>query len=122
MSRELRQAFGLFLALLAVLAQVTMAAAMPRLLPGQIADTAVICHQDNGASPAPQAPPHHAPDCLLCVFCHHLGAPAALAAAPPVLPAPRIRVIAPAAVPPPSTAPPVPIVLAARPRAPPVPV
>jgi len=120
MMRDARQASGLFLALLALVAQLTLAAVVP-VTTVLLADVTVLCHHDGGLD-APPAPTHQAPDCLLCFFCHAAMGPAGLIAAAPLLPAPRATWIARAAIPPPATAPPLRIVLAARPRGPPIPV
>ena len=120
MMRDARQASGLFLALLALVAQLTLAAAVP-VTTVLLADVTVLCHHD-GSSDAPPAPAHQAPDCLLCFFCHSVMGPAGLVAAAPLLTAPRATWIARVAIPPPATAPPLRIVLAARPRGPPIPV
>jgi hypothetical protein len=115
-----RQAFGLFLALLAVVAQLTMATAVPASTVS-LADVTVLCQHDGG-TPTPKAPAHSSPDCLVCFFCHGVAGPLGLLAAPPMLPAPSAITIARAAILPPATAPPLRIVLAARPRGPPIPV
>jgi|HubBroStandDraft_1064217.scaffolds.fasta_scaffold91567_2 hypothetical protein len=120
MMRNARQASGLFLALLAVVAQLTLAAAVP-VTTVLLADVTVLCHHDGG-SDAPPAPAHQAPDCLLCFFCHGAMGSAGLIAAAPTLPTPSTTWIARAAMPPPATAPPLRVVLAARPRGPPIPV
>jgi hypothetical protein len=118
MMRDARQASGLFLALLALVAQLTMAAAVPA-SSVSLADVAVLCQHD-GNSTTPPVPMHHSPDCLLCFFCH--GAPGSLGllAVPPVLPKPIMAKVARSVVLPPATAPPIRLVLAARPRGPPI--
>ena len=123
MMRDIRQTFGLFLALLAITAQLTLAVAVPASTVS-LADVTVICQHDGNASAPPghPAPAHSTLDCLLCVFCHHLGGPAGLVAASPRLPTPVIAQVARSVVLPPSTAPPRRIALAARPRGPPIPV
>jgi hypothetical protein len=118
MMRDARQASGLFLALLALVAQLTMAAAVPA-SSVSLADVAVLCQHD-GNSTTPPVPMHQSPDCLLCFFCH--GAPGSfgLLAVPPVLPKPIMAKVARSVVLPPATAPPIRLVLAARPRGPPI--
>jgi hypothetical protein len=118
MMRHARQASGLFLALLALVAQLTMAAAVPASAVS-LADVAVLCQHD-GNPTAPPAPAHQSPDCLLCFFCHSAPGSLGLLAAPPILPAPMTSKIARAVVLPPATAPPLRVVLAARPRGPPI--
>jgi hypothetical protein len=122
MMRDVRQIFGRFLALLAIMAQLTLAAAVPASTIS-LADVTVICQHDGDAGPPPahQTPAHPTLDCLLCVFCHGIGGPVGLVAAPPMPPMPAIAWIARAVVLPPSTAPPSRIGLAARPRGPPIP-
>ncbi len=116
--RDARQDSGLFLALLALLAQLTMAATMP-VAAVSLANVAVLCHH-GGNSDGPAQPVHQSPDCLLCFFCHTATSPAGLIAAVPPLPQPRSVLIARVMLLPPATAPPPSIVLAARPRGPPV--
>jgi hypothetical protein len=115
MMRNARQVTGLFLALLAVMAQLTLAAAVP-VSTVSLEQATVLCQHDG----KPSAPVHQSPDCLLCFYCHSAIGPAGLLATPPLTPAPSMTVIARGAVLPPATAPPVRIVLAARPRGPPI--
>jgi hypothetical protein len=117
MMRDIRLACGLFLALLAIGAQLTLATAMPASAVS-LADVTVLCQHD-GNPDAPRTPPHPAQDCLLCFFCHAAFGPAGLVASPPLLPVPSSIWVARAVVLPPATAPPLRIVLAARPRGPP---
>ena len=118
MMRDARQASGLFLALLALVAQLTMAAAVPASALS-LADVAVLCQHDGNPS-GPPVPAHQAPDCLLCFFCHSASGPLGLLAAPPILPTPTTTKVARSVVLPPATAPPLRVVLAARPRGPPI--
>ena len=118
MMRDARQASGLFLALLALVAQLTLATAVPASAVS-LADVTVLCQHD-GNPDAPPAPAHQSPDCLLCFFCHNVSGPAGVIAAAPILPVPRTVTIARAAIKPPATAPPVRVILAARPRGPPI--
>jgi len=120
MIRGVRQIFALFLALLAIMAQLTLAAAVPASTVS-LADVTVLCHHD-GDSNAPPAPAHQSSDCLLCLVCHGAAGPVGLLTDPPRLPAPATTHVARAAVLPPVTAPPLRTSLAARPRGPPLPV
>jgi hypothetical protein len=122
MMREIRQASGLFLALLALVAQLTLAAAVPA-ASVSLADVTTFCQHDGDlGAPAHPSPSHPSPDCLVCFFCHNAAGPVGLLAAPPMLPAPSTVPVARAVVLPPATAPPLRIALAARPRGPPIPV
>jgi hypothetical protein len=138
MMRHGCKASGLFLAVLALVAQLAMAAMMPAVAglagaglagagpagadPGaSLADVAVLCHHDDGPD-TPAAPVHPSPACLLCFFCHAAAGPMGLAGAPPVLPRPGAGQVVRSAMPPPATAPPLRMAQAARPRGPPVPV
>lgn len=118
MTRTVRHASGVFLALLALAAQLTMAAAVPVAMVS-LADMTVLCHHD-GSSNAPPAPVHQTPACLLCFICHGATGPSGLLAAGPELPVPTTIPVARAAVLPPATAPPPRFVTAARPRGPPI--
>jgi hypothetical protein len=120
MRRDSRQVFKLFLALLAVVAQLTLATVVPASTVS-MADVTVICQHD--ADPdAPAKPAHQSPDCLVCFFCSAGSASVAgLTVTPPLLPAPPLVFAARMVVLPPPTAPPFRAVLAARPRGPPIP-
>ena len=120
MMRDARQASGLFLALLALMAQLTMASAVP---PSSVslADVAVLCQHD-GNPAAPPVPAHQSPDCLLCFFCHSAPGSLGLLTAPPIVLKPMTSMVARSVVLPPATAPPLRVFLAARPRGPPIPV
>jgi len=120
MKREIRQASGLFLALLALVAQLTLAAAVPATTIS-LADVTTLCQHD-GNPVAPPAPGHQMPDCQLCVVCHGASGPFGQLAAALMLPQPATIGIARAAILPPATAPPLRLVAAARPRGPPIPV
>jgi len=120
MQREVRQASGLFLALLALVVQLTLAAAVPATTIA-LADVTTLCHHDGNPS-APKAPVHQIPDCQLCIVCHGATGPTGLLTAAPMLPLPMTILIARAVVLPPATAPPLRFVTAARPRGPPIPV
>jgi hypothetical protein len=117
MMRDIRQAAGLFFALLAIVAQLTLAATVPASAV-TLADVTVLCQHDNTPS-APVAPPHHTPDCLVCFFCHAVPGPVALIATPPILPVPITVRTARMAILPPPTAPPSPQHPPSQPRAPP---
>jgi hypothetical protein len=119
MTGDGRKASGLFLALLAIMAQLTLAVVVPASVVS-LENATVLCQHDTTA-PTPHAPPHQLPDCSLCFLCHSASAPAGLTTGPPMLPAPRSLLVARAAVPPPATAPPPRFVNAANPpRGPPI--
>jgi hypothetical protein len=118
MMRDASRAFGLFLALLALGAQLTMAAIVPAAAVS-LADVTVLCQHDSDPN-APPAPAHQSPDCLLCFFCHSATSPAGLIATVPILPKPSTVLIARAVILPPATAPPLRLGLAAQPRGPPI--
>jgi len=120
MMRDVRQASGLFFALLALVAQLTLASVVPASLIS-LADVTVLCQHD-GNPDTPRAPSHQSPDCLVCFFCHNPAGTAGLVASAPLLPTPSTIPLARAAILPPATAPPPRTVLAARPRGPPIPV
>ena len=119
MPSEIRQATGLFLTLLALVAQLTLAATVPA-SSVSLADVTMLC-QHGGNPDAPPAPAHQMPDCLLCVVCHGASGPVGLLVTSPTLPAPTTSLIARAVVLPPATAPPLRFATAARPRGPPIP-
>jgi hypothetical protein len=121
MMRDARRASGLFLALLALVAQLTMAVVVP-VAAVSLADVTVLCQHDGNPNAPHPSPAHQSPDCLVCFFCHTATGPAGLIAAVPMLPRPGTIVVARAVMLPPATAPPVRVVLAARPRGPPFPV
>lgn len=120
MRRELRQASGLFFALLSLVAQLAVAAAMPATAIS-LADATTLCRHD-GSLGTPPAPIHHTPACRLCLLCHGASVSFDLLTAPPALPQPsairfvNATVLRSAATPPPR------FDTAARPRAPPIPV
>lgn len=120
MKRDIARASGLFLALLAIVAQLTLAAAVPASAMS-LADATVLCQHDTSAGTSQHRPPaHSAPDCVLCFFCHAASGPSALVATVPALTPPAAALIGAAVVLPPATAPPPRIILAARPRGPPI--
>src|ERR1700722_12725216 len=109
MVREARQTSGLFLALLALVAQLTLGATVPASAVS-LANVAVLCQHD-GNPTAPPAPAHQPPNCLLCIFCHSSTGPLGLLAAPPILPSPTTLKVARSEVLAPATAPPLRVVL-----------
>lgn len=118
MMRETRRASGLFLALLALVAQLTLTAAVP-VSTLSLADVTVLC-KHSGNPDTPPAPAHQTPDCLLCFVCHGAPGPVGLLADAPITPMPTTSRVARAVVLPPATAPPLRFATAARPRGPPV--
>jgi hypothetical protein len=130
MKREIRQISGLFLALLALVAQLTLATAVPATTVS-LADVTRVCQHGGhaGAPPVPanlvpanRVPAHQMPDCQMCLVCHGLSGPPGLLAAALILPASGRFRIARAAILSPATAPPARFATAARPRGPPIPV
>jgi hypothetical protein len=115
---DIRRGSGLFLTLLAIVAQLTLAVALPA-SSVSLADVTVIC-QHEGNNDAPVAPAHPPRDCLLCFFCHNAPGSSGLIVAPPLPPVPALMSVALAVVLPPATAPPHRVVLAAHPRGPPL--
>jgi hypothetical protein len=118
---------GLLAALLALMAQLVVATAMPRVdgplggSPGLLSDVP-LCHSDDGAHTTPAPPQPHPANCPICPHCALLAVQAALPASSPRLPSDRSAlVIARTAMPPPATAPPPVETHTARPRAPPLP-
>jgi hypothetical protein len=120
MKRDTRQAFGLFLALLAIAAQLTLAAAAPASA-ASLASVTALCQHDASSPGTPPASPHQSPDCLLCFFCHNATGPAGLVTTSALLPLPTALLVARTVALPPATAPPPRVILAARPRGPPIP-
>jgi hypothetical protein len=116
-------AFGLFLTLLALVAQLAFGAVVPRPEVGLVLDElGVICHAPAPPDGAPQpSRHHHTPDCVLCPVCASLATHGiVLPGAPPRPPLPRIAMCDRPGLPPPATAPPVAAVLSAQPRGPPI--
>jgi hypothetical protein len=116
-------ASGLFLALLALVAQLAFGAVVPQPEIALVLEGGgIICH-----APAPSdgtAPPahhHHMPDCPFCPLCMSLASPGIVlpGAAPSPLP-PQVAAFHRPGLPPPATAPPAPASLAAQPRGPPI--
>jgi hypothetical protein len=118
MNRDARQAFGLFLALLAVVAQLLLPAAMPTAA-ASLADVTVLC-QHGGNQDAPSPPARRAPDSQLCFVCHGVTGPMGLLTAVPMPPEPVTTRLVRAVELPPVTEPPLRIVTAAHPRGPPI--
>ena len=115
-------ASGLFLALLALVAQLAFGAVVPRPEIALVLDGGgVICH-----APAPSdgtAPPghhHRMPDCPFCPLCMSLATPGIVlpGAIPGPLP-PQVVAFHRPGLPPPATAPPAVPLLSAQPRGPP---
>jgi hypothetical protein len=119
MIRDVRQAIGLCFALLALVAQLMLASAVPASTVS-LADVTTFCQHDGDRGP-PAAPDHRVPNCLLCSSCQTLANPGGLVAAPPWLPVPQTMRLARKAVPPPATPPPPRVNPAASPRGPPIP-
>lgn len=112
---------GLFLALLALLAQLELGALVPRAEAASLLrDSSVICHSGEETDDPAQPRQHDPADCALCTICVSLTAqPAPVLSGSPVLPPPRGVLVARTAVLPPATAPPAAVRLSAQPRAPP---
>jgi hypothetical protein len=122
MTRRPIPAFGLLLALLALVAQLAFGAVVPRPELGLALDAAgIICHAPASSDgTAPPAHHHPMPDCQFCPLCMSLGTPGlVLPGAPPRPPSPRITAFRRPGLPPPAIAPPVAAVLSAQPRGPP---
>ena len=113
--------FGLFLALLALIAQLGFSLGAPQSAAAEaLIQAATICHGDTGADSGQLPAPAHHSDCVLCPLCvSATGTVALLAPTDPALPARKTLVIARAAITPPTTAPPASPRFAAQPRAPP---
>jgi len=115
-------ASGLFLALLALVAQLAFGAVVPRPEVALVLDNAgVICHAAAPDDTLPPAHHHHMPDCQFCPLCMSLATqgvvlPSAVAHPPP----PQLADFRRPGLPPPATAPPLKALLAAQPRGPPV--
>jgi len=113
---------GLFLALLALVAQLAFGAVVPRPEVALALDEAgTICHasaQSDGTGP----PAHHdhMPDCQFCPLCMSLATPGiVLPDATPRPPRPQVTAFHRPELPPPATAPPLAALLTAQPRGPP---
>ena len=120
MRRDLRQASGLFFALLALVAQLAVAAAVPATAIS-LADATTLCRHD-GNSGAPPAPIHQTPACRVCPLCHGASVSFDLVTAPPAVPQPTTIRFMNATVMRSTGALPPRFDTAARPRAPPIPV
>ena len=97
-----RSTFGLFLALLALTAQVAFGALAPRLQELQTIDiVGELCHGgDNGAGEEQPVSPHHSTDCLICPLCISVVVALVKLPAAPALPLARSGIIAAATAPP----------------------
>ena len=115
-------AFGSFLALLAVMAQLAFGAVMPDPDIALVLEHAgPICHAPPPPG-TPAMPSHHRrlPNCPMCPLCASLTTPAIiLPGTGPTVPAPQTLVFQRPGLPPPATAPPATAFHAAQPRAPP---
>jgi hypothetical protein len=123
MIRHRIPAFGLFLTLLALVAQLAFGAVVPRPEVGLVLDElGVICHAPAPSGGAPQPDQHrHTPDCVLCPLCASLATHGiVLPGAAPRPPLPQVAEFERPGLPPPATAPPVAVVLSAQPRGPPI--
>ena len=115
-------AFGTFLTLLALVAQLAFGAVVPNPEIALVLDHAgPICH----APPPPGSPTpparHHHPAVPFCPLCASLATPAiVLPGASPVPPPPQVVAFQRPGLPPPAIAPPAAAFLAAQPRGPPV--
>ena len=113
---------GLFLALLALVAQMAFGAAVPGPEMTLVLNGAgVICHAGAPSGSTPPPHHHHMPDCQFCPLCMSLATqgvvlPSAVAHPPP----PQLADFRRPGLPPPATAPPLKALLAAQPRGPPV--
>jgi hypothetical protein len=110
---------GLFLVLLALMAQLGVGASVPRIDPTVAAGA--LCHTEDDAGGTPSKSPSHAPDCLVCPLCaavHDTSATLVAVIAMPVSQVPGV--VFKAGLPPPSTAPPAPHRPPSQPRAPPI--
>ena len=123
MKRALLQAFGLFLALLALVAPLTLTAAAPAAARSfttvvSLAEVTTLCRHGG----IPGAPSHRFPACRFCLIGHAAPGSTGLVTASPVLPEPstihlaRVMMLRPTIVSPPR------LVTAALPRGPPSPV
>ncbi|MGA3399608.1 MAG: hypothetical protein ABSC95_10340 [Acetobacteraceae bacterium] len=115
-------ASGLFLALLALVAQLAFGAVVPRPEVALVLDEAgVICHASAPSDGTTPPAHHHMPDCQFCPLCMSLATPGiVLASAGPKPPPPQVAAFRRPGLPPPAIAPPVAAVLSAQPRGPPV--
>jgi len=113
---------GLFLALLALVAQMAFGAAVPGPEMTLVLNGAgVICHAGAPSGSTPPPHHHHMPDCQFCPLCMSLAAPGiVLPSAGPTPPSPPVATLRLPGLPPPATAPPIAAMLAARPRGPPI--
>lgn len=117
MSQRRILAFGLILALLALVMQPAANSVVPRIdAVAALNDATEICHVRGTPDQTPPAP-HSPPDCLVCPLCVSLS-PTVAIPVHAVLPAPRTLVVARAVAPPPA-APPSATVPAERSRDPP---
>lgn len=122
MTQRRISASGLFLALLALVAQLALGAVVPRPAIALVLDGGgVICHALAPTDGTPSPAHHHrTPDCQFCPLCASLATPGiVLPGAGPHPPSPQIVAFRRPGLPPPATAPPVRALLFAQPRGPP---
>ena len=113
---------GLLAVLLALMAQLSMGASVPRVdVFAQTVGDQAPCHTADERGPNPSQPPIHPADCLVCPFCIAVHAPAPTLISERAIPASRgiVAVLRPE-LPPPSTAPPCHHWPPGQPRAPPI--
>jgi hypothetical protein len=116
-------ASGLFLALLALVAQLAFGAVVPRPEVALVLDHAGdICHAPGPRDgTTPPAHHHHMPDCQFCPLCMSLATPGmVLPDAAPHPPRPQIAAFRRLGLPPPAIVPPVDALYTAQARGPPV--
>jgi hypothetical protein len=118
MNRELRKGSGLFLALLAFVAQLTISYGVPPSMVS-LANMTALCHHGSH-SDGPPAPVRPMPGCQHCFSCHSAAGPAGLVTAAPMLSRSGLVQIARSVSMPPAAAPPMRYVTDARPRGPPI--
>lgn len=109
---------GLFAVLLALMAQLSVGASVPRIDP--VAGVGALCHAEDDAGGRPSKGPLHPADCLMCPFCIALHASFALVPVTDSPLPPAVVVVLKSELPPPATAPPAPGWRPGRPRAPPI--
>jgi hypothetical protein len=113
-----RSKLGLFVVLLALMAQLGTGASMPRIDPVMTAGT--LCHTEDDTGGAPSPGPSHPADCPVCPLCAALDVQqAALASTAQTLTPPAVLAVRRSELPPPSTAPPSSQHPPNQPRAPP---
>jgi hypothetical protein len=123
MIRRRIPASGVFLVLLALVAQLAFGAVVPRPEVALVLEqTGVICHAaEPSGGTTPPAHHHNTPDCQFCPLCMSLATPGVVLpeSAPHPVP-PRAVAFHRAGLPPPAAAPPIEAVRTAQPRGPPI--